>query len=131
VTVDKPLEVEIIAYAPTAYYHCQHCELVWEQTGFSKGVRQEQISNGLPQDLLDEYATLSDWAQRLFRKYCERVVIKVIDAASIEGVWKSLRYGVRRYPAIIVDGHDKSIGTDFSMADASIARRLALAVPSA
>jgi hypothetical protein len=125
--VEKPLEVEIIAYAPTAYYHCQHCELVWEQTGFSKGVRQEQISNGLPQDLLDEYASISDWVQRLFSQYCDRVMIKVIDAASVEGVWKSLRYGVRRYPAIIVDGHDKSIGTDFSMADASIARRLATA----
>jgi hypothetical protein len=130
-TVEQPLKVEIIAYAPTAYYHCQHCELVWEQTGFSKGVRQEQISNGLPDDLLSEYIAISDWVRQLFGKYCDRIIVQVIDAASVEGVWKSLRYGVRRYPAIIVDGHDKSIGTDFSVADASITRRLALAASSA
>jgi hypothetical protein len=125
--VDKPLKVEIIAYAPTAYYHCQHCELVWEQTGFSKGVRQEQIANGLPEDMLNDYAAISDWVRRLFKKYCDQVIVQVVDAASVEGVWKSLRYGVRRYPAIIVDGQDKSIGMDFSLADASIARRLAIA----
>jgi hypothetical protein len=130
-TVDKPLKVEIIAYAPTAFYHCQHCELVWNQTGFSKGVRQEQLSSGLPADMQREYAAVSDWVRQLFAQYCDQVVVEVIDAASVEGVWKSLRYGVRRYPAIIVDGHDKSIGTDFSMADASISRRLASAILSA
>jgi len=126
----EPLRVEIIAYAPTAFYHCQHCELVWDQTGFSQGVRQEQINNGLPQDLLHEYAAVSDWVRQLFARYCDHVVVKVIDAASVEGVWKSLRYSVHRYPAIIVGGHDKFIGTNFSLADASIARRLAFA-PSA
>lgn len=129
--MDKPLKVEIIAYAPTAFYHCQHCELVWNQTGFSKGVRQEQLSSGLPADMQREYAAVSDWVRQLFAQYCDQVVVEVIDAASVEGVWKSLRYGVRRYPAIIVDGHDKSIGTDFSMADASISRRLASAILSA
>ncbi len=128
--MDRPLRVEIIAYAPTAFYHCQHCELVWNQTGFSKGVHEEQLQSGLPEDLQREYAVVSDWARQLFARYCDRVVIQVIDAASLEGVWKSLRYGLHHYPAVIVDGTDKSIGTDFSPADASIARRLA-SVPSA
>jgi hypothetical protein len=123
--MEGPLKVEIIAYAPTAFYHCQHCELVWDQTRFSQGVRQEQINSGLPQDLLHEYAAISDWVRQLFARYCDRVAVKVIDAVSVEGVWKSLRYGVHRYPAIIVDGHDKTIGMDLSLADASVARRLA------
>jgi len=126
--VDKPLKVEIITYAPTAYYHCQHCEVVWKETGFSKGIREEQIANGLPQEMLNEYAVISDWVRRLFRKYCDRVAVQVIDAASFECVWKSLRYGVHRYPAVIVDGQDKSIGMDLTLADASIARRLAAAL---
>ena len=29
----KPLLVEIIAYAPTAYYHCTHCEVAWREMG--------------------------------------------------------------------------------------------------
>lgn len=122
-----PLKVEIIAYAPTAFYHCQHCELVWNQTGFSQGVRKEQINSGLPPDLLREYAAISDWVRQLFAQYCDRVVVEVIDAASVEGVWKSLRYGLCRYPAIVVGGRDKSVGIDFALAEASIARRLALA----
>lgn len=125
----QPLRVEIIAYAPTAFYHCQHCELVWDQTGFSRGVRQEQISSGLPEDMLREYAAMSDWVRQLLARYCDRIVVKIVDAASVEGVWKSLRYGVRRYPAVIADGR-KSLGTDWRQADELIAQCLA-AAPSA
>ena len=31
----KPLLVEVIAYAPTQYYHCAHCEVLWKETGAS------------------------------------------------------------------------------------------------
>ncbi len=39
----RPLMIEIVAYAPTAFYHCTHCEVVWKETGFSRGVREEQV----------------------------------------------------------------------------------------
>ena len=123
--MEDPLKVEIIAYAPTAFYHCQHCELVWNQIGFSRGVHEEQLDSGLPEDMQREYRAVSDWVRQLFAKYCDRVIVQVIDAVSVEGVWKSLRYGVHRYPAIVVGGREKTIGTDFSPADAAIARRLA------
>jgi len=51
------------------------------------------------------------------------VLIKVIDAASLEGFWKSARHGVGRYPAVIVGGR-RFAGTDFSKAEEEIARRL-------
>src|SRR5256885_1147862 len=35
---------------------------------------------------------------------------------SVEGCLKSLRYGVRHYPAVIVDGKDKSTGADLERA---------------
>ena len=123
--MEGPLKVEVIAYAPTAFYHCQHCEVVWDQLGFSRGVRQEQLNSGLPEDMQREYLAVSDWVRQLFARYCDQVVVQVIDAASVEGVWKSLRYGVHRYPAVIVGGREKSAGTDFHLADAAIAQRLA------
>jgi len=46
--------------------------------------------------------------------YWGRVVVKVIDAASVEGFWKSLRYGVRRYPAVVVEGKETCCGTDWA-----------------
>ncbi len=99
----KPLLVEIIAYAPTAFYHCTHCEVVWHEAGVTGAVHQEQIDSSLPANLTREYQDISLWADELFRRYEDRVVIQVIDAASLEGVIKSLRYGVHRYPAVIVN----------------------------
>jgi len=77
--VEKPLRVEIVAYAPTVFYHCTHCEVVWRETGFSKGVHEEQVASALPPDLKQDYQVVSDWVRRLFRTHCERVVVKVID----------------------------------------------------
>ncbi len=101
---DRSVLVEIVAYAPTVFFHCTHCEIAWQETGFSRGVRAEQIENGLPPDLLEEYRSLSDWAQQLLRAYGDRLVVKVVDAASLEGVVKTLRHGLRRYPAILING---------------------------
>jgi hypothetical protein len=126
---EKPLLVEIVAYAPTAFYHCTHCEVVWKETGFSRGVHEEQIASALPPDMMQDYQAVSDWVRHLFKVHCDRVIIKVIDAASIEGFWKSLRHGLKRYPAILLDGRAVSSGIDFAPAEAEIARRLE-AVPA-
>ncbi len=120
----KPLLVEIVAYAPTAFYHCTHCEVLWQETGFSKGLHEEQVASALPPDLLQDYQAVSDWVRRLFRVHCDRVIVKVIDAASLEGFWKTLRHGLRRYPAVVVEGWVKFSGADFSAAEAEIARQL-------
>ena len=120
----KPLLVEIVAYAPTAFYHCTHCEVVWQETGFSKGLHEEQVRSALPPYLQQDYQAVSDWVRRLFRIHCDRVIVKVIDAASLEGFWKTLRHGLRRYPAVIVEGQVKFNGADFAAAEAEIARQL-------
>jgi hypothetical protein len=120
---DKPLLIEVVAYAPTAFYHCMHCEVVWKETGFNKGVHEEQIASALPPDVMQDYRAVSDWVNHLFKVYCDRVVVKVIDAASIEGFWKTLRHGLRHYPAIVV-GSARFSGTDFAAAEAEIADRV-------
>lgn len=107
----EPLLVEIIAYAPTAYYHCTHCEVVWHETGAMNRVHAEQMENSLPEDLALEYQTISDWVREVFRVHCDQVLIKVVDAASIEGFIKSLKYNARRYPAVIVNGKTRFIGS--------------------
>ena len=103
--MSKPLLVEIIAYAPTAFYHCTHCEIAWREIGMSDQTRKEQLQSSLPEDLTNDYLIVSQWVNDVFRRYCDQVVIKMVDAASLEGVWLSLRYGARRYPAIIIGKH--------------------------
>ncbi len=122
----KPVLVEIIAYAPTQYYHCQHCEVVWNEAeiGTVKKFHADAVQSSVPPDIMREYNAVSDWVIDAVEKYAGHVVFKVIDATSVEGLLKSVRYGVRRYPAVIVDGKEKYIGTDFSQAQVTIDRRL-------
>ncbi len=122
----EPLLVEIIAYAPTAYYHCTHCEVAWREMGANNRIHEEQVESSLPEDLIQEYQTVSDWVKEMFRVHCDAILLKIIDAASIEGVYKSLRYNARHYPAIIVNHTSRFLGTQMlSAASEEIAHQLA------
>jgi hypothetical protein len=65
-----------------------------------------------PPDLKEEYLRLSDWIRELTRTYKDRLLIKLIDAQSILGVYKSFRYWVRKYPTFIVEGQAAYTGWD-------------------
>jgi hypothetical protein len=110
----------VIAYAPVAFFHCQHCEVVWQQAGAGNSFHREQVSSSLPEDLRQEYQKLSEWVRKMLDTYGARVAFRVIDAASIEGWLKSLRYGIHEYPAVIVDHRQKIVGCDFDRASALI-----------
>jgi len=126
----KPLTVEVIAYAPTAFYHCQHCELIWQQTGTGDKARAEQLANNLPTELMQDYQKLSDWIIALVNKHHGRVSVQVVDAASLEGFIKSLRYGVRRYPAVIIAGGPKLSPAGLAEAEAAIELQLTTMSPT-
>ncbi len=121
----KPIMVEVLAHAPTAYYHCLHCEFVWHGVGIGQSVHREQLDSSLPGELQAEYNELVRGIRRLVEKYCGRVVVKVVDATSLEGVWKSLKYGARRLPVFVVDGRDRVVGLRWEEIEAVIDRRLA------
>jgi len=123
--MSKPLIVEVIAYAPTAFYHCTHCEVAWREMGATNRIHQEQMGSSLPEDLMQEYQVVSDWVREIFRVHCDRVVLKVVDAASLEGFYRSLKYNAHRYPAVIVNGKSRFIGSQMlSAAGKEIARQL-------
>jgi hypothetical protein len=126
----RPLDVQVITYAPTVFSHCQHCELAFQEMGIGERLRRQEAAEALPDDLLGEYQALSDWVHGLLQKHGRRVKVTVVDAASIEGVVKSLRYGIRHYPAVILGKGEKRVGTDFASLDPIIERRLAAAPSS-
>lgn len=65
-----------------------------------------------PPDLKEEYLKLSDWIRELTRIYEHRLLIKLIDAQSILGIYKSLRHRVRKYPTFIIEGKETYTGWD-------------------
>lgn len=124
--MDSPLLVEILAYAPTAFYHCTHCEVAWREMGATNKIHEDQFKSSLPDELVQDYQRVSDFVREIFRRHCDQVVVKVIDVASVEGFWKTLRYGVRRYPVVIVGGQKRFTGENFSEAEEEIGREIAL-----
>lgn len=123
----KPVSVEVIAYTPTVFYHCQHCEITFQQAGIGDRVHREQAREALPEDLRAEFQDISNWVHDLNQRYGRRVSVRVIDAASVEGFLKSLRYRIRRYPAVVVDRTEKNSATDLGSLNPVIERRVAAA----
>jgi hypothetical protein len=122
-----PLSVKVIAYAPTVFRHCQHCEVAFEGLGVGERMHRAEARDALPEDLAADYQRVSDWVHSLLERHGPRLAVSVIDAASIEGVWNSLRHRVRRFPAVIVGGRESFVGgTDFARIDAVIDERLRL-----
>ena len=120
----KPLQIEILAYAPTEFFHCLHCEVVMQGVGIGQSVRREQREAAFPPDLQAEYTALADWVRGLVARHGERVAVRVVDAASLEGVFKALRHRTRRFPAFILDGRERIVGFDRGRLDGALARRL-------
>ena len=116
-----PVTVEVIAYAPTVFYHCTHCEVVWREAGLGRPVHREQLETGIPEDLRQDYLRLSAWARSLVERYGDAIAVSVVDAASIEGFFKALRHRARRFPAVVVDGRCCVQDGDYARAEALIA----------
>jgi hypothetical protein len=120
----KPLQIEILTYAPTEFFHCMHCEVVMQSVGVGQGVHREQREAAFPPDLQAEYTALADWVRGVVTRHGDRVAIRVVDAASLEGVYKSLRHRARKYPAFIVDGEVRQGSPDYAALDRVVDSRV-------
>ncbi len=91
--------------------------------GLRRKIQGDLADSALPDDLKAEFHDLSAWAHTLPGKFDNRVSVRLVDAASIEGFFKSLVRRFWRYPAFAVEG-ERYVGSDFSRVDALIARAL-------
>lgn len=117
------MQLEILTYAPTEFYHCGHCEVVWRDVGIGARIRAEQRAAALPSDLQAEYAAIADWVAEAVGRYGDALQVQVVDVASVEGVLKAVRHRARRFPTFIVDGCERISGFDAERLDAALARR--------
>jgi glutaredoxin len=116
-------EVEIIAYAPTEFFHCMHCEMVWGALdGFDWHAEQRESS--LPPDLQKEYDAIGQWVTEAGQQYGDRVHFRLVDAASIQGFIKSIRHGSRKFPVFVIDGSERLSGFQREELDKVLARHL-------
>jgi hypothetical protein len=85
-------------------------EVVFQQVGVGQKIHAEQRQSNLPADLQAEYGRLSAWVERLAEHHPGQIRFKIVDAASLEGVYKTLRYHLRRFPAVVIGGQEKVVG---------------------
>jgi hypothetical protein len=106
----KPLRVEVVSHILSSFDHCAHCQLFLNEAGVGQQVHREDFE-AFPEDVREEYERLLTLVKKLSGRFGGRVQFKILDPQTIEGVWKSLRYWIRRYPAFLIDG-EKLVGWD-------------------
>lgn len=89
-----------------------------------KDKKDNQDLNEYPEDIKEDYLFLSSWIKELSARYREKVLIRVIDAQSLQGFVKSIRYRAFRYPAFIIDRKKKYAGKDMAELDALLQEHL-------
>ena len=63
-----------------------------------------------PPEWQEEFQRLSDVILNLSNRYQDSILIQIWDPRSLQGLIKSIRYWVRRYPTFIVEGQEKVTG---------------------
>ncbi len=57
-----------------------------------------------PQWLIEDYVRVCQWATATGERYQGQVLIRIIDYQSLAGLWRVLRYWIRKYPTFLLDG---------------------------
>ena len=109
----KPICLEIVTQMITTFDHCSHCALIFDEADLGAKHRQKEVDE-YPQDLKEDFLKLSDCIGELTRLYKHRLRITLIDAKSLVGLYKSLRFRIRTYPTFIVEGKEALPGWDRS-----------------
>ena len=107
----KTVHLEVVAPTFQGLEFCTSCELVLSGAGLGESPATRGPDE-YPQEWQDHFQQLGDWVYDFAEQYGDAILIKVIDPQSIEGLLKSLRYRIRKYPTWIIDGQTRVVGWD-------------------
>ena len=68
---------------------CKNCLLLFEETDLKHKFANKEMNEYL-EDMKEDVLNLSNWIWELVQRYSQRIQIKVIDAVSPLGVYKSV-----------------------------------------
>jgi len=119
----EPVHLEVIAPTFQGLGICTACELVMAEGEVGERPAERALDE-YPQEWQEECRRLTEWVYDLAGRYGDQIRIKVIDPQSPEGLLKSLRYRVRRYPTFVVEGK-KVVGWERERLEAAVAAALA------
>jgi hypothetical protein len=117
--VNEPIQIDVFYPLPEGWAMCNACELMLSQASLAQTPEGRSLDE-YPHEVRDEFQRLSTTIYLLADKFQDQVLIKVWDPRSLQGLWKSIRHGVHRYPTFIVNGQVKFTGCDPSKLERQI-----------
>lgn len=103
----KKIYLEIITPVLTFYSHCEHCMYVFKEAGLKL---HEDTLCAYPDDVQKEYFKLSELVREVQEHFGSKLLIRVIDPTTLEGIYKSIKYWSRKYPLFVINGKEKRVG---------------------
>ena len=101
------VKVEILSIFPTFYSICRDCQPVLPASGL---FIMDEVLKGYPDEVRENYRRICDLAISLVKHFGDKIRIDAVDVSTPQGIWKSLRYKVKRYPTFIINGKHKITG---------------------
>lgn len=118
----QPVPIEVIAPLPEGWGICLSCEMLMARANLDKAPSERGLEE-YPAEWQQDFHRLSDLILDLAARHGDSVLIRIWDPRSLQGLFKSIRYGVRRYPTFVVAGH-KISGWDTAGLEQTVAKAL-------
>ena len=109
--VMKQISIEVVSRVLTTYGHCIRCEPIFLESGVGKKLKLEDMDD-YPEEFKEDSLRLSELICELYRIYRHRIRIRLIDAQSPVGIYKSLVHRFREYPTFVIEKKDVCSGMD-------------------
>ena len=124
----SPVQVDVIFPMPEGWGICLSCEMLMARAQLDQAPYERGLDE-YPPEWQEEFQRLSSIIMSLAEQYQNGILIRIWDPRSLQGLWKAIRYGARRYPTFIVEGREKVTGWDTNHLEQEI--RAAGATPPA
>jgi len=105
----SPVQVDVVSPIPEGWGICLSCEMLMARANLDKAPHERGLEE-YPPEWMEDFERLSAFILDIAGRYGENVLIRLWDPRSLQGMFKSIRYGVRRYPTFIFDGKKKITG---------------------
>jgi hypothetical protein len=103
------VHVDVISPLPEGWGICLSCEMLMARANLDQAPHERGLEE-YPPEWQAEFQRLSDVILDLATRYQDNILIQIWDPRSLQGLMKSIRYWVRRYPTFIVEGREKVTG---------------------
>jgi hypothetical protein len=122
----QQLDIEVVTHVAGSMDHCGQCQVIFNSVGIGGQIHQEDVAS-YPEDFIKDWERLSEWVYNLAETYPGKLIIRITDAQSMNGLWKAISKGVRKYPTFIIEGEDQYQGWDNEALNSLIHKHLVTA----